>query len=464
MDNLESKGGNNSSSSELKDFTHSQDGLQRKCDNDDLECTMYHANSDDGRKENKENHAGSTSMYMSAFNLSNAIIGTGLLGLSYAMANTGIIPFVIIALELLMGSMVYETLGQHAFGRPGKLAVFGSTSLQNIGAILSYLFVVKKELPEVIQSFTGQDSSEAWYLIDRNLVILVTLIIILPLCLFRNIGYLGYTSGFSLACMIFFLIVVIYKQTQFSCDTSLSVNITDLVCTITCTPEYFVWNDKTVYALPTMAFAFVCHPSVLPIYRELKDHTCKKMQVVSTISFFSMFAIYLLTAVFGYLTFYNTVNEELLLSYHDHRDKLILILRLAVITAVVLTVPVLLFTVRSSIVLLVLKGKFTWLHHFIITFFLLTGSNLLVIYIPSIMDVFAVIGSTSANMLIFILPASLYLKLVKNEPQNSWQRKGAMAFLAVGIIFMFVTVPLIFVEWNKRSSNNTSTGSCSGQH
>ncbi|XP_043564609.1 sodium-coupled neutral amino acid transporter 1-like isoform X1 [Chiloscyllium plagiosum] len=480
MDNLESKGGNNSGSSELKDFTHSQDGLQRKCDNDDLECTMYHANSDDGRKENKENYAGSTSMYMSVFNLSNAIIGTGLLGLSYAMANTGIIPFVflliviatlslysihlLLQISVLTGSMVYETLGQHAFGRPGKLAVFGSTSLQNIGAILSYLFVVKKELPEVIQSFTGQDSSEAWYLIDRNLVILVTLIIILPLCLFRNIGYLGYTSGFSLACMIFFLIVVIYKQTQLSCDTSVSTNITDLVCTITCTPEYFVWNDKTVYALPTMAFAFVCHPSVLPIYRELKDHTCKKMQVVSTISFFSMFAIYLLTAIFGYLTFYNTVNEELLLSYRDHGDKLILILRLAVITAVVLTVPVLLFTVRSSIVLLVLKGKFRWLHHFIITFFLLTGSSLLVIYIPSIMDVFAVIGSTSANMLIFILPASLYLKLVKNEPQNSWQRKGAMAFLAVGIIFMFVTVPLIFVEWNKRSSNNTSTGSCSGQH
>ncbi|XP_048463909.1 sodium-coupled neutral amino acid transporter 1-like [Rhincodon typus] len=320
MDNLESKDSNNSGGSKLKDSTLG--GLQRKCDDADFERTAYHTNSDEGEKEN---YAGSTSMYMSVFNLSNAIIGTGLLGLSYAMANTGIVPFVfllsiitmlslysihlLLQISFLADSMVYETLGQHAFGRPGRLAVFGSTSLQNVGAILSYLFVVKKELPQVIQSFAGQDNSEAWYVVDHNLVILVTLIIILPLCLFKNIGYLGYTSGFSLACMIFFLIVVIYKQTQVFCDTLVSTNITDLACTPVCTPEYFVWNDKTVYALPTMAFAFVCHPSVLPIYRELKDHTCKKMQVVSVISFFSMFAIYLLTAVFGYLTFYR--DEEL---------------------------------------------------------------------------------------------------------------------------------------------------------
>lgn len=36
---------------------------------------------------------GTTSLGMSVFNLSNAIMGSGILGLSYAMANTGIILF-----------------------------------------------------------------------------------------------------------------------------------------------------------------------------------------------------------------------------------------------------------------------------------------------------------------------------------------------------------------------------------
>ncbi|XP_038636854.1 sodium-coupled neutral amino acid transporter 4-like [Scyliorhinus canicula] len=474
MNNLEFKSSINSGGSERKDNTVSGCGLKRKYGGNDLESTECHGSTDGGWKEN-ENYLGSTSAYMSVFNLSNAIIGTGLLGLSYAMANTGIVLFVflligmallslysihlLLQISALTGSMVFETLGQQAFGKPGKFAVFGSTSLQNIGAILSYLFVVKKELPEVIQFFVDQDNYKTWCMAGSYLVILVTVIVILPLCLFRNLGYLGYTSGFSLACMIFFLIVVIYKYAQ--CPLA-STNFSNISCTTMSTPKLFVLNDKTVYALPTIAFAFVCHPSVLPIYRELNNHTCRKMEYVSTISFFAMVIMYLFTALFGYLTFNDSVNEELLLSYAHSSDIVIFILRLAVVTAVVLTVPVLLFTVRSSIVLLLFKGKFSWLRHILITVILLAASDLLVIFIPSIMDLFAVIGSTSANMLIFILPASLYLKLAKSP--SRLQKIGVLAFLAVGIISMCVTVPLIFVEWNIRSDNSTVTGSCSGQH
>lgn len=40
-----------------------------------------------------EQHPGHTSFGMSVFNLSNAIMGSGILGLSFAMANTGIVLF-----------------------------------------------------------------------------------------------------------------------------------------------------------------------------------------------------------------------------------------------------------------------------------------------------------------------------------------------------------------------------------
>lgn len=35
--------------------------------------------------------------------------------------------------SLNAGCMVYEKLGEQVFGTPGKMLVFGSTSLQNIG-------------------------------------------------------------------------------------------------------------------------------------------------------------------------------------------------------------------------------------------------------------------------------------------------------------------------------------------
>ncbi|CDQ97413.1 unnamed protein product [Oncorhynchus mykiss] len=90
---------------------------------------------------------------------------------------------------------------------PGKLAASISITMQNIGAMSSYLYIVKYELPIVIQAFVGATNGE-WYANGDYLVILVSVVIILPLSLLRNLGYLGYTSGFSLLCMVFFLIVV----------------------------------------------------------------------------------------------------------------------------------------------------------------------------------------------------------------------------------------------------------------
>ncbi|OWK16919.1 hypothetical protein Celaphus_00011569 [Cervus elaphus hippelaphus] len=352
--------------------------------------------------------------------------------------------------------MVYEKLGEQVFGTTGKLVIFGATSLQNTGAMLSYLFIVKNELPSAIKFLMGKDEEfSAWYVDGRLLVVVVTFGIILPLCLLKNLGYLGYTSGFSLSCMVFFLIVVIYKKFQIPCFVpelnSTSPNSTNADM---CTPKYVTFNSKTVYALPTIAFAFVCHPSVLPIYSELKDRSQKKMQMVSNISFFAMFVMYFLTAIFGYLTFYERVQPDLLHKYQSKDDLLILTVRLAVIVAVILTVPVLFFTVRSSLFELAKKTKFNLCRHVLVTFILLVIINLLVIFIPSMKDIFGVVGVTSANMLIFILPSSLYLKITSQDGDKGTQRIWAALFLGLGVLFSLVSIPLVIYDWAYSSNGH----------
>lgn len=61
-----------------------------------------------------------------------------------------------------------------------------------------------------------------------------------------------------------------------------------------------------------------------------------------------MFLMYLLAALFGYLTFYGHVESELLHTYSSvmETDILLLIVRLAVLVAVTLTVPVVIFPIR----------------------------------------------------------------------------------------------------------------------
>lgn len=410
---------------------------------------------------------GTTSIGMSVFNLSNAIMGSGILGLAFALANTGIVLFVLLLISVTLlsiysinlllkcsqetGCMVYEKLGEQVFGTPGRLLVFGSITLQNTGAMLSYLFIVKNELPNVIKFLFGMEDISPWYLDGRFLLGVVTIGIILPLCLLKNLGYLGYTSGFSLTCMFFFLVVVIYNKFKMPCPY-ISINETlnnsqNATIEEQCTPKYFTFNSKTAYALPTLAFAFVCHPSVLPIYSELRDRTQKKMQLVSHISFFSMFLMYFLTAIFGYLTFYDKVESELLGTYSNKKDILLLTVRLAVIIAVILTVPVLFFTVRSSLFELARKTKYKFWQHLLVTIFLLIIIDLLVIFIPAMKDIFGAIGATSANMLIFILPSMLYLKITTGNDALAKERFWACAFFALGLVFSMVSIPLVIYDW-----------------
>lgn len=452
------------------------------------------------KKYETDYHPGSASFGMSVFNLGNAIMGSGILGLSYAMANTGIALFVILlvavsifslySVHLLLktanegGSMVYEQLGYKAFGMPGKLAASISITMQNIGAMSSYLFIVKYELPIVIQAFVP-GSHQEWYTNGDYLVILVSIVIILPLSLLKNLGYLGYTSGFSLLCMVFFLIVVIYKKFEIPCPLPLDVaevvnetawrllnsslsernlSSSPLLSSTpatapgedVCTPKYFVFNSQTVYAVPILTFAFVCHPAILPMYDELKDRSRRKMQGVANVSFLAMFIMYLLAALFGYLTFNVNVGPELLHTYSKvyKSDVLLLIVRLAVLTAVTLTVPVVLFPIRTSVNQLLCPSKtFSWLRHSLITVVLLASTNALVIFVPSIRDIFGIIGASAAAMLIFILPSAFYLRLVKKESMKSVQKIGATIFLCCGFLVMVGSMSLIILDWIHNSSH-----------
>uniref|UniRef100_A0A8C5A5Y8 Amino acid transporter transmembrane domain-containing protein n=1 Tax=Gadus morhua TaxID=8049 RepID=A0A8C5A5Y8_GADMO len=404
--------------------------------------------SDGFKKQQFTDFEGKTSFGMSAFNLSNAIMGSGILGLSYAMSNTGIVLFPI----LLTAIACLSSYSVHLL-------------LQSAGvvAMSSYLFIVKFELPLVIQAFLGQtSSSEEWYMNGNYLIVIVSVLIILPLALMKHLGYLGYTSGFSLTCMVFFLSSVIYKRFNIPCPLeafgNFSANAT--IPEDTCTAKLFTVNRETAYAIPILAFAFVCHPEVLPIYTELRNPTKRRMQGIANVSILGMFVMYLLTAIFGYLTFYVNTESELLHTYSkvDPLDTLILCVRVAVLVAVTLTVPVVLFPIRRALLQLLFPEKpFHWARHVAIAVCLLFCVNLLVILVPNIRDIFGIIGATTAPCLIFILPGLFYIRIVpiEQEPMSSRPKIQAACFTALGFVFMVMSLTFIGIDWmsgEKRSA------------
>jgi len=380
----------------------------------------------ENKKKSTSEVVGTAGFFISVFNLMNAILGSGILGLSYAMAQLGIILFTVIcggvaalalyAIHLLLemckitGAKAYESIGQHAYGNIGRLAVAGCIFCQNMGAMSSYLFIIKTELPAVLQGLicnvsdpicNSHSEAQYWYFNGDFMLLLVTICIVLPLASFKNIEFLGYTSGFSISCMVFFTIVIIAKyfigtencplfddavasgsliynydeyynasdvnwlknnylnvanatqklmsqyvegkDNQYGaihphCSSS-NGHLPQLYCDLKpqeCEAKYFEINSNTVYSMPTMTFSFVCHTAVLPIYAELGgevNEKAKSMLKVAGTSIASCFTLYFLASLFGYLTFFNYVQSELLMTYShtDPTNPLTMVVRICVL-------------------------------------------------------------------------------------------------------------------------------------
>ncbi|XP_019737295.1 putative sodium-coupled neutral amino acid transporter 6 [Hippocampus comes] len=412
----------------------------------------------------------------SVFNLMNAIMGSGILGLAYAMASTGIVGFCILltlvsglaaySIHLLLklcdltGINSYENLGERALEKPGKVLVGIAILIQNVGAMSSYMFILKSELPAAISSFLSPDQSgDAWYEDGRLLLILVTLCVVLPLAILPKIGFLGYTSSLAFFFMFYFAIVVVVKKWSIPCP--LPHNITFFIGSYQvsnasdteCTPKLFIVSSRSAYAIPTMAFSFLCHTAVLPIYCELDRPTKARMQNVTNVGISLSFLLYLVSALFGYLTFYAHVDSELLLSYDVYipRDIMVMTVRLAILISVLLTIPLIHFPARKAVTLL-LRGNspFSWPTHIIVTVVILGLVVMLAIFVPDIRNVFGVVGSTTSSCLLFVFPGLFYLRIAR-QPLKSFDSIGAVCLVVFGLIMGVTSFSIIIFTWTHSS-------------
>jgi len=365
--------------------------------------------------------------FLAIFNLMNAILGSGILGLAYAVKSLGIVLYIFMlmvvaglafyAITLLLdmceltGYRSYEEIAFEAGGARGKLIAVCCITIHTLGAMCSFLFICKYELPPVIKMFMGIPVCEESLITNGNfLVFLTVLVIVGPLAAAKDINFLGYSSGFAMCCMIFCTVLIVIQSADIPCplepempdsywqamlgnteacpmwndngytkeqyliekyDTRYEADHTPWVasntsCSLaepiqefyvevpqqTCENEYISITLASAYAIPTMVFAFQCHASVLPIYAELKQPSKQKMQYVATISIGLVFIMYLLASLFGYLTFKNVTGPELFVMYSGFMpdDKLILVGRLMVLICVIFSAPLLHFPCRKAFI------------------------------------------------------------------------------------------------------------------
>ncbi|XP_048392948.1 probable sodium-coupled neutral amino acid transporter 6 isoform X2 [Stegostoma tigrinum] len=354
--------------------------------------------------------------------------------------------------ELLVSGLTsYEDLGFYVFKTTGKVMVAAAILIQNIGAMSSYLLIIKSELPAAIAGFLHNSyDGTPWYLNGRILLLVTVIFVVLPLALLPKIEFLGYTSGLSILFMFYFAIVVVFKKWFIPCPLfNGTINYLQNFSSNECKPRLLQISTKTAYAIPTMAFSFLCHTSVLPIYSELERPSKGRMQKAVNIGMTLSFSIYVLSALFGYLTFYANVNSQLLHSYSQFlpRDTIIMSVRICILFSVLLMVPLIHFSTRKCFMLLFFSSRpFSWLCHIVVTLVVHAVIVLLAIYVPNIQNIFGVVGSTTSAALLFIYPGLFYLQ-ISSESLKSLRKLKALGLIILGILIGAVSLPVIIKTW-----------------
>ena len=160
-----------------------------------------------------------------------------------------------------MNVVNYEDLGYECYGLWGYISVSLSLFLLDYGVMLTCLIIIGD------CSFAILNIWDYSSYFDRQLVILiVSMVIIFPLCLRRNIAHLEIFSVFKFLGLLTVGAAIIYECiVKYQKDTATHTNMF----------ENILWWDITgvPFALGIFAFAFVCHDTAFLYYQSLYNPT-----------------------------------------------------------------------------------------------------------------------------------------------------------------------------------------------
>ncbi|KAG1459403.1 hypothetical protein G6F56_006169 [Rhizopus delemar] len=364
---------------------------------------------------------GTRSTFEVSLNIVNATVGSGVIGLPFALLLSGftwgilisifvgILTFFAVYSLILTGqkSQIFNfaSLAQVAMGKFGYHMLNWMLFIQSAGSIISYFILVADTIPVLLGLYIPQYP----ILADRQLVtIFVAIFVIFPLNLFRSIGALAKWSAFAVLLLPIMILSVLIRAPAYAPEHQ--------------APLFEVGKDP-IGAMGIMSFAFVCSQVAFSNYLSQKNQSMTGWQVSSALSTFLSWSISILFAVIGYLSFGQDVTSNIFSNFPAD-DHIINIGRLALGLSMVLTVPMAFYPARDAVQKTIgfetSDRQPTNVQHYGVTvilfaFFLVCG-----IRIHSLGKVYSIVGGIASSFLAYIIPGFAYIAVF--HPQ--WLRRS----------------------------------------
>lgn len=417
---------------------------------------MPGSSDDDGSSSDAEavsDNDGDATVTQLIFNLVKGIVGAGVLSLpagiaAFASGPTGVIPAV--SLIAIIGG-----LSAYGFALIGRCCAYTNTksyrdawsatvseksswlpatavTVKTICACLAYSMILGDTFVSLL-STVGMASSKV------PVTIGLTSIVLLPLCLMKNLSSL---APFSLVGSLGMLYTAVAMCVRYfgKAYTATGGFGNDMAPSLR--PKFGpvgaagVFTPSAAILVSMLSTAYMAHFNAPKFYNGLKDKTLPKYYKVVSTSFAISISIFALIASIGFLTF-GSSSSGLILNNYSTRDGIMNLSRIAVAVSLVFSYPLAFVGARDG-VLDLLKMKGTAKTQNVLTVALLSGITGLALVIPDVSFVMALAGATLGNGLIYVFPFLMFRGAIKKKVDATKGEKRevklAMGSAVLGIL------------------------------
>ena len=403
-------------------------------------------------------------------NLSNTIVGAGLMALPKVVEKLGIVTGVLALILVLLcafktlgyilkestrvGSTSFTVVVRERLGPKMALVLDASIIINNIGLLIIYLRIISdvlignNEYKGIITDFLKDGIlTKAEFSVG-----MIALLVLLPLCSLERMDSLAAasTSGLSLAivfCCVTIAMSVIEIVKNGLGDVSWGLN-----------PQYFGGNflqdmNSLLSVFPVIFTALVCHYNLLHIKDDLPPRYYNKMPMIVKKAGTLCITLYILVACFGYILFKKDVQADVLLNFNcQSLDSVVgpkgcvvvgVMVRSMYAITLLMTFPLIHFALREAVMsLLFSPEKRTWVVRWVSTCINLLTAFAVAMNVPNIWTPLQITGAVAAGIIGFIIPSMLHLNAPRQERTFGSQSIAAL-FISLGILVGIDTVWMI---------------------
>jgi sodium-coupled neutral amino acid transporter 11 len=376
-------------------------------------------------------------------NLINAIVGSGIVGLPYAIQQAGFVTGICLvilcsiltekSLRLLLETAKhahvpsYETVAEAVFGRFGFLFVATNMFIMAYGAMLSYLMIVKDTFAIVL----GVDPDNNP--MKRAILFIISVTIMVPLSS-QRVSLLEVEAGeTSLAQHCFLPFFPFSHQDMADLAKTSSLNVTfDIIMVVLvlyCSRiqeawETFDWRESIIHydtvfvGLGVLSFAFVCQHSAFIIAGSLEKPTKSRWASATRIALTFACSLALMCGMGGYVGFQEKAQGNILNSLDESPPANLA--RALLGTTMLFVYPMESFVARHVCVVLFFEGRSAHEgddtsvlnrrdRRITLTIILYLISVIPAAYFENLGTVLAISGAIGGSCLSYIGPGAVYL-------------------------------------------------------